>query len=132
MGPVDSHPSETLLGRQRELAAIDALLDGIRDRGGSLLVRGEPGIGKSALLEKAQERATARGIAVLRTAGAPSERQMAFSGLHQLLRPRLGRADDLPAPQAAALRAAFGLSDGAGDHAWPGCAPQSATPRIAA
>jgi DNA-binding CsgD family transcriptional regulator len=113
MGPMPSLASEALLGREQELRAIDRLFDGIRDQGGSMLVRGEAGLGKSALLQEAEARATARGIAVLRTAGAPSEKQMAFSGLHQLLRSRFDRIDDLPGPQAAALRTAFGLGDGA-------------------
>jgi predicted ATP-dependent serine protease len=71
------------VGGEQELRAIDGLFDGIRDQGGSMLVRGEAGLGKSALLQEAEARATARGIAVLRTAGAASEKQMAFSGLHQ-------------------------------------------------
>jgi hypothetical protein len=113
MAPMASLASDALLGREQELRAIDGLLDGIRDRGGSMLVRGEAGLGKSALLDEAEARATARGIAVLRTAGAPSEMQMAFSGLHRLLRSRFEKIDDLPGPQAAALRTAFGLGDGA-------------------
>jgi DNA-binding CsgD family transcriptional regulator len=103
---------QALLGREQELSAIDGLLDAIGDRGGSMLIRGDAGLGKSALLDEAEARAAARGIAVLRTAGAPSETQLAFSGLQKLLRPRLEGIDALPAPQARALRVAFGLGDG--------------------
>lgn len=102
---------QALLGREPELAAIEGLLDGIHDGGGSILIRGDAGLGKSALLDEAKIRAVARGVAALRTAGAPSETKMAFSGLHQLLRPHFESIDDLPAPQAIALRAAFGLGD---------------------
>ena len=104
--------SAVLLGRDQELGTIDSLLDGIGDGGGSMLIRGEAGLGKSALLDEAEARAAGRGIAVLRTAGAPSETQLAFSGLQKLLRPRLEGIDELPARQARALRVAFGLSDG--------------------
>ncbi|HEX5895557.1 MAG TPA: AAA family ATPase [Thermoleophilaceae bacterium] len=104
--------SQALVGREQELSTIDGLLEAIDDRGGSLLIRGEAGLGKSALLDEAEARAAGRGIAVLRTAGAPSETQLAFSGLQTLLRPRLEGIDALPAPQARALRVAFGLGDG--------------------
>ena len=104
-----------LFGREVELAAIDGLLDGVEERGGSLLVRGEAGLGKSALLDEAERRATELGITVLRTTGAPSESKMAFAGLHQLLRPYADRVAGLPGPQAAALASAFGLrNSGAG------------------
>src|SRR5688572_13258768 len=97
-GTMASLASQDLLGREQELGTIDGLLDGIGDRGGSMLVRGEAGLGKSALLGEAERRAAARGIAVLRTAGAPSETQLAFSGLQKLLRPHLEGLDVLPAP----------------------------------
>lgn len=100
-----------LLGREPETAALDGLLDGLEDRGGSMVICGEAGVGKSALLDEARARAVERGMTVLRTTGAPSESQMAFAGLHQLLRPRLERVDELPTPHAAALLAAFGLDD---------------------
>src|SRR4029077_11930954 len=88
-----------LLGRDRDLAELYALVDGIEDRGGALVVRGEAGIGKSALLAAASERARERGFTVLSAAGALSEAQLAFAGLHRLLLPLLGRLDLLPAPQ---------------------------------
>ena len=100
-----------LLGRERELAAIDELLDHVDDQGGSLLVRGEAGLGKSALLDEAARRARDFGMTVLRTAGVPSERQMAFAGLHRLLQPDFARIADLPGPQRDALSSAFGLDN---------------------
>lgn len=102
----------TLLGRERELAVIDGLLSRLDEGGAALLVRGEAGIGKSALLQEAERRARARGVTILKTAGVPSEKRMAFAGLHRLLRPYHARVAELPAPQAAALNAAFGAGDG--------------------
>ena len=87
-----------VLGRDRDLAELYALVDGIEDRGGALVVRGEAGIGKSTLLAAARERALDRGVTVVSTAGALSEAQLAFAGLHQLLLPLLGRLDLLPDP----------------------------------
>jgi DNA replication protein DnaC len=71
-----------LLGRDRDLAELYALVDGIEDRGGALVVRGEAGIGKSSLLAAAKERALERGATVVSTTGALSEAQLAFAGLH--------------------------------------------------
>ncbi|HVL96614.1 MAG TPA: ATP-binding protein, partial [Solirubrobacteraceae bacterium] len=102
-----------LTGRERELAVIDGLLGRLHGGGGAMLLRGEAGIGKSALLEEAEQRASERGITILKTAGVPSERQMAFAGLHRLLRPYNAGIADLPAPQAAALASAFGGAGGA-------------------
>jgi DNA-binding CsgD family transcriptional regulator len=99
----------TLVGRDRETAAIDRLLTGAREgHSGALVLRGEAGIGKSALLEYARERAT--DFTVLRGAGIESESELAYAALHQILRPIFDRIERLPAPQAAALRAAFALS----------------------
>jgi DNA-binding CsgD family transcriptional regulator len=104
----------TLLGRDREIAALDALLaDVMAARGGALVLRGEPGIGKTSLLGAATARATAQGMRVLRAGGVESEAHLAFAGLHQLLRPILAAADQLPAPQRDALGVAFGLADAA-------------------
>jgi DNA-binding CsgD family transcriptional regulator/tetratricopeptide (TPR) repeat protein len=102
-----------LLGREPELSAIDGMLAGLADRGGSLVIRGDAGLGKSALLEEAEARARALDVGVLRTAGVASEAGMAFAGLHRLLRPRLPKLAELPDPQAAALASAFGIADGA-------------------
>jgi hypothetical protein len=82
-----------LVGREPECAAVGRLLDDARaGAGGSLVVRGEPGIGKSALLEYARQRAAP--MAVLSATGVEAESDLAFAGLHELLRPVLrGRAD---------------------------------------
>jgi DNA-binding CsgD family transcriptional regulator len=101
-----------VLGRDRDLAELYALVDGIDDRGGALVVRGEAGIGKSTLLAAARERALDRGVTVVSTAGALSEAQLAFAGLHQLLFPLLGRLGLLPDPQRQALETAFRIADG--------------------
>jgi predicted ATPase len=75
-----------------------------------LLVRGEPGMGKSALLDELAGQA--HGCRVVRTAGVQSEIEFAFAGLHQLLAPMMDRAEQLPASQRDALRTVFGLNAG--------------------
>jgi DNA-binding CsgD family transcriptional regulator len=105
-------PTRPLLGRDQDLAELYALVDGIEDHGGALVVRGEAGIGKSTLLAAARERAFDSGVAVVSTAGALSEAQLAFAGLHQLLLPLLGRLELLPHPQRQALETAFRIADG--------------------
>ena len=80
-------------------------------RGGSLVLSGEPGVGKSALLREASARAARSGMLVLTATGVQSEAQLPFAGLHQLLRPVLGQLDGLAAPQRDAILAAFGLAD---------------------
>jgi AAA ATPase domain len=100
-----------LLGRRSECAVLDALVAAVR--GGesqALVVRGEPGVGKSALLEYVAERAT--GCRILHAIGVESEMELAFSGLHQLCAPLPGRLERLPAPQRDALATAFGLQAG--------------------
>lgn len=102
-----------LQGREEDLALVDHLLERI-DRGGStLVIQGEPGIGKSALLAAAKERAQQRGFLVLGMAGVLAEVHLPFSGLEQILRPLLKRAEALPLRQRSALLAAFGLHDDA-------------------
>jgi DNA-binding CsgD family transcriptional regulator len=97
-----------LHGRRAECDALDRLLaDARRSRSGVLVVRGEAGVGKSALLGHAAGRAD--GMAVLRAGGVESEAELPFAALHQLLRPVLGLAGRLPDPQAAALGSALGL-----------------------
>jgi DNA-binding CsgD family transcriptional regulator len=98
-----------LLGRDRECAAIDRLLDQAREScSGALVLRGEPGIGKSALLDYARDRAD--GMRVLGGTAVEAESELPFAGLHQLLWPVLDRAEDLPSVQGAALRGAFALT----------------------
>lgn len=71
-----------LVGRASEIAVVESLLAGLADGGGSLLVLGDPGIGKSALVEAAARRAADAGMRVLACAGVPSEAQFSFAGLH--------------------------------------------------
>jgi len=100
-----------IFGRERELAQLDALVDGLPGRGAALLVRGEAGIGKSALLSAAGRRAGEAGMRVLRATGVQSEAELPFAGLHQLLLPLLDGTERLPAPQRTALLAAFGMAE---------------------
>src|ERR1700677_3833477 len=104
-----------MLGRGAETAAIAALLAGVRGgRSGALVVRGEAGIGKSALLDEAAHQAAATGIVVLRGTGIETEAELPFAGLHLLLRPLLDRVQALPARQAEALSRAFFLAEPGG------------------
>ena len=95
-----------LYGRSEERARIVTLLQGARrGHAGVLVIRGEAGIGKHALLQDAAEQAD--GFRQLRCAGIEAEVELPFAGLHQLLGPVLDRLDRLPAPQAQGLQAAF-------------------------
>jgi DNA-binding CsgD family transcriptional regulator len=97
-----------LLGRAVECARIDRLVsDAMAGTSGALIVLGDPGIGKTALLDYAAERA--EGMAIVRARGVESETQVPFAGLLELLRPLLGELDRVPEPQAVALRGALGL-----------------------
>src|SRR6266516_211524 len=97
-----------LLGRQAERQDLDRILADARlGRSGVLAISGEPGIGKTALLEYASARA--EGMRVLRARGIESEAQVPFAGLLELLRPALGSLDRIPQPQASALSAALAL-----------------------
>lgn len=101
-----------LYGREAELAALRELIDSVPDRGSAVVVRGEAGIGKSTLLEAVKSDADAARMDVLNAAGVRSEAHLPFAGLHQLLRPLLADLEQLPAPQRAALEAAFGITEG--------------------
>ncbi len=101
-----------LLGRDEEQSLLRSLLDEVATHGQALVLRGEPGVGKSRLLSGAARTARERGMSVLSTTGVQSEADLPFAGLHQLLRPVRGRAAELPAVQRAALDAAFGLTHG--------------------
>src|SRR5689334_13966431 len=100
-----------LAGRRHERDVLDRFIDAV-DAGESraLVLRGEPGVGKTALLEYVVEQAP--GFRVVRAAGVQSEMELAYAGLHQLLASMLDRLDGLPAPQGEALRTAFGLASG--------------------
>jgi DNA-binding CsgD family transcriptional regulator len=98
-----------LLGRDEEQRLLASLLDEIATRGQALVLRGEPGIGKSRLLSEVARQARERGMTVLTATGVQSEANLPFAGLHQLLRPVRDRAVELPAMQREALDTAFGL-----------------------
>jgi DNA-binding CsgD family transcriptional regulator len=100
-----------LIGRATECEALDRLLDGARaGHGAALVLRGEAGIGKTALLRHLQQQAS--GCLVVRAAGVESEMEFVFAGLHQFCAPLLDRIDHLPGPQREALEVAFGLAEG--------------------
>lgn len=104
-----------LVGRDSERAAVVALLDQARvGRGAGLVLRGLPGVGKSALMDDAVS--MAEGLLVLRTSGIESESPLAFAALQRLLQPAMVLVDRLPRRQATALRAVFGEVEGDGDR----------------
>ena len=115
-GPMSVHsgiggPAAGLTGRLSEREVLDRFVAGVRaGEGLALVVRGEPGVGKTALLDYLAGRAS--GCRVARAAGVQSEMELAFAGLHQLCAPMLDHAESLPGPQREALRTAFGLSAG--------------------
>jgi DNA-binding CsgD family transcriptional regulator len=108
-GPGPGQQPVRLPGREQECAVIDRLLAGARaGAGGALLVRGEPGIGKSALLRYARQHAAP--MLVLSAVGVQAESDLAFAGLHELLRPVLTYLGELPGTQSQALAGALGLA----------------------
>ena len=104
--------TKPLWGRQRERAALSQLLSDVRSgRSRVLVLRGEPGIGKTALLDDLVARAG--DVVLIRGAGAESEAELAFAGLHQMCSQMIQeKLDLLPAPQREAIRVAFGESSG--------------------
>ena len=107
----DVLPSRRLLGRRRACEALDRLLDSARDgRGGVLVVHGEPGVGKTALLDYVIH--AGREFRVVQTVGVGGEMELAYAALQQLCSPILDLMDGLPAPQRDGLAVAFGLSAG--------------------
>ncbi|WP_447035490.1 helix-turn-helix transcriptional regulator [Streptomyces sp. DSM 118878] len=100
-----------LLGRSHECAVLDHVVaDARAGRSQVLVLRGEPGVGKSTLVDYVAQ--SVSGFQVLRAVGAEFEMELAFAGLHQLCMPILGHIDRLPGPQRDALATAFGLRDG--------------------
>jgi len=99
-----------IVGRDQERGRIDRLLaDARAGRSGALVVAGEAGVGKTVLLDYA--RSVAEDMRVVRGVGIETEAELPFGGLHLLLHPFIDGVDALPRPQAAALLAAFGLSE---------------------
>src|SRR4029077_1974914 len=114
-GPMRAHSGRGraagLTGRLSERRVLDRFVAGVRaGEGRALVVRGEPGVGKTVLLDYLAGRAS--GCRVARAAGVQSEMELAFAALHQLCAPMLDHAESLPDPQREALRTAFGLSAG--------------------
>src|SRR3954451_2082411 len=104
-------PGSGLLGRRSECETLDHLVENVcAGQSAVLVVRGEAGVGKSALLAYLTERAS--GCRIARAAGVESEMELPFAVLHGLCAPMLDRLDHLPAPQRDALATAFGLSAG--------------------
>ena len=103
----------TLFARDQELEFLDRLLTRGAGAGGSLVIHGEPGVGKSFLLDAARSRAAARGSRVISVTGIECETRLPYAGLHQLLRPLIDGIRELPPPQREAIEVALGISDGA-------------------
>jgi hypothetical protein len=100
-----------LLGRRSECAALDELMHAVRAGQSRVLVLlGEPGVGRTALLEYVADPTS--GFRFTHAAGVESEMELVYAGMHQLCEPMLGRLDRLPGPQRAALETAFGLNVG--------------------
>jgi DNA-binding CsgD family transcriptional regulator len=111
MSSARGDPRQVLRGRHDESGALDRLLTSVRaGQSQVLVVRGEAGVGKSALLEYLVR--SASGCRVARAAGTEYEMELPYAGLHQLCAPMLGLRERLPGPQRDALETAFGLSSG--------------------
>ncbi|WP_132956917.1 LuxR family transcriptional regulator [Rhizobium sp. BK251] len=104
-------PLQPLQGREQDIALIQHLIERVDHGGASLVISGEPGIGKSALLELARHRALERDITVLSMIGVLAEVHLPFAALEQALRPLMKQAADLVPRQRSALQAAFGIHD---------------------
>jgi DNA-binding CsgD family transcriptional regulator/tetratricopeptide (TPR) repeat protein len=111
-GPGELPPQQPapIIGRDAALARLRALVDPVPQASQVLVVTGEAGMGKTALLADAAERARSAGMRVLPVTGRESESKLAFAGLHQLLWPVLSSAAGLPGRQAQALLSALGLA----------------------
>src|SRR5262245_53052582 len=121
-----------LVGREPELAKLEQLLEAVRSGGsGTLFVHGDPGVGKSALLERLSD--SASGFRIARATGVEGELDLPYAGLQQLCRSMLDAVNLLPAPQRDALQVAFGMSSGgAPDRYLVGLAVLSLLSEIAA
>ena len=100
-----------LVGREKELSRLRDLAAPPYEDSHVLLLLGDPGMGKTVLLAETVRQASSAGMRILAATGRESEQDLAFAGLHQLLRPVLERVTGLPRRQAEALRGAFALSD---------------------
>ena len=107
-----THRATTLIGRDRELEILARFLEHAATDGGAFVLVGEPGAGKTALLDAAADAAEEAGTGVLRAAGAEFEADLAYSGLHQVLLPVFGQFERLGATHRDALNVALGYGDG--------------------
>ena len=107
-----THRAATLIGRDRELEILARFLEHAATDGGAFVLVGEPGAGKTALLDAAADAAEEAGTGVLRAAGAEFEADLAYSGLHQVLLPVFGQFERLGATHRDALNVALGYGDG--------------------
>ncbi|MEU9559635.1 helix-turn-helix transcriptional regulator [Streptomyces fumanus] len=103
----------SLIGRASELSALEAVLADTENEGAALLLQGDPGVGKSALLEAVADRARERGLRLLHVVGVESEQELAFSSLHQLLHPLFEHVTELPDFQRGVLEQVLSVRDGA-------------------
>jgi AAA ATPase domain len=106
-----SEPALQIIGREHELEVLTAAVDAAASAGSAIAVCGEPGVGKSVLIEAAARRAQERGHLVLRATGVEAESQLPFAGLHELMCPVVGAADALAPPLRRALLSAFGVEE---------------------
>jgi predicted ATPase len=127
-----AYPTVELTDRDTERRALDRLVEAVRaGESRALVVHGEPGVGKTALLEYLAR--SAPGCRIERAAGVQSEMELAFAGLHQLCAPMLDRLEAVPVPQRDALRIAFGMRAGpAADRFLVGLATLSLLAAVAA
>ena len=110
-----------LVGRPAQREALSGLLAGAADGySGALVLRGEAGMGKAALLEETLAAAAAAGLRTTRLTGVEAETQLGYAGLHRFLLPFAGHLERLPVPQRDALRSTFGLAAGPPGRRRPG------------
>ncbi|MFE3607420.1 AAA family ATPase [Streptomyces goshikiensis] len=113
MQPAEPAPESDRSGRGPERALLEPALAAVRETGAALLLRGDPGMGKTALLDWAEDRAARAGLRVLRMAGAEAESELPFAALHQVLWPLLDTGHALPDGRQGPLERALGLREGA-------------------
>ncbi|MEU5853066.1 LuxR family transcriptional regulator [Saccharopolyspora shandongensis] len=112
--PAEVQSGDTaMIGRAAEVALLSSAIRGVRETGAAFLLRGDPGVGKTALLDWAEEYARQADFRVLRAVGVEPESELAFGALHQVLYPLLDQVESLPSVQQAALNRAFGADDNA-------------------
>lgn len=104
--------SDPLIGRDRDIERLASFIDHASGQGGAMLVSGDPGVGKTALLDVAARHAESSGTRLLRATGAEFEANVSFAGLNQLLHPLFDEIDQLRPAHAEALRVSLGLRDG--------------------